>query len=97
MSLLMFISGSFLQIGTMGGVLLKKRVYKDQMETMIAQYVFPEFQSPFGFMRARVSAGPLVIFVLFHFVFCFLILLPKFISFPGRLNSSEKTSCILKL
>lgn len=43
------------QIGTMGGVLLKKRVYKDQMETMIAQYVFPEFQSPFGFMRARVS------------------------------------------
>ncbi|XP_047481954.1 importin-7-like isoform X1 [Penaeus chinensis] len=40
-------------IGTMGGVLLKKRVYKDQMETMIAQYVFPEFQSPFGFMRAR--------------------------------------------
>lgn len=39
----------------MGGVLLKKKIYKDQMETMIAQYVFPEFQSPFGFMRARVS------------------------------------------
>ncbi|MPC45668.1 Importin-7 [Portunus trituberculatus] len=41
-------------IGTLGGVLLKKKIYKDQMETMIAQYVFPEFQSPFGFMRARV-------------------------------------------
>ncbi|XP_042213506.1 importin-7-like isoform X2 [Homarus americanus] len=40
-------------IGTMGGVLLKKKIYKDQMETMIAQYVFPEFQSPYGFMRAR--------------------------------------------
>ncbi|KAK7056572.1 importin-7 [Halocaridina rubra] len=40
-------------IGTMGAVLLKKKIYKDQMETMIAQYVFPEFQSPYGFMRAR--------------------------------------------
>ncbi|KAK3874176.1 hypothetical protein Pcinc_016350 [Petrolisthes cinctipes] len=40
-------------IGTLGGVLLKKKIYKDQMETMIAQYVFPEFQSRFGFMRAR--------------------------------------------
>lgn len=40
-------------IGTMGNVLLKKKIYKDQMETMIATYVFPEFQSPYGFMRAR--------------------------------------------
>ncbi|XP_076030766.1 importin-7 msk isoform X2 [Oratosquilla oratoria] len=40
-------------IGTMGGLLLKKKIYKDQMETMIAQYIFPEFQSPHGFMRAR--------------------------------------------
>lgn len=40
-------------IGTLGAVLLKKKIYKDQMETMIAQYVFPEFQSPYGFMRAR--------------------------------------------
>ena len=43
----------FLQIGTIGSVLLKKKMYKEQMEPMIVQYVFPEFQSPHGFLRAR--------------------------------------------
>ena len=45
--------GVFHMIGTIGTVLLKKKIYKNQMEPMIAQYVFPEFQSPHGFLRAR--------------------------------------------
>ncbi|RXG69818.1 Importin-7 [Armadillidium vulgare] len=45
--------GVFHMIGSMGHLLLRKKLYKDQMERMIAQYVFKEFQSPFGFMRAR--------------------------------------------
>ncbi|MCL4127370.1 UNVERIFIED_CONTAM: hypothetical protein GTU68_054243 [Idotea baltica] len=45
--------GVFHMIGSMGNILLSKKFYKDQMERMIVQYVFPEFQSPYGFMRAR--------------------------------------------
>ena len=41
-------------VGAVAPVLLKKNMYKDQVEMMLVSYVFPEFQSPFGFLRARV-------------------------------------------
>lgn len=40
-------------IGAVAPVLLKKNVYKDQVEMMLVSYVFPEFISPHGFLRAR--------------------------------------------
>ena len=40
-------------IGTLATILLKKRVYRDQVENMLTTYVFPEFQNPVGHMRAR--------------------------------------------
>jgi hypothetical protein len=41
-------------VGAVAPVLLKKSVYKDQVEAMLITYVFPEFQSQHGFLRARV-------------------------------------------
>ena len=32
---------------------LQKKLYKQQLESMLVVHVFPEFQSPFGYMRAR--------------------------------------------
>lgn len=40
-------------IGSIAEVLLKKREYRDQIEQMLTEYVFPEFQSEHGHMRAR--------------------------------------------
>ncbi|XP_031553148.1 importin-7-like [Actinia tenebrosa] len=40
-------------IGTLADLLLKKKNYKDQLENMLVQHVFPEFTSPHGFIRAR--------------------------------------------
>lgn len=40
-------------IGAVAPVLLKKNLYKDQVEMMLVSYVFPEFQSQYGFLRAR--------------------------------------------
>lgn len=40
-------------IGTLADVLLKKRIYRDQVENMLTTYVFPEFQNAAGHMRAR--------------------------------------------
>ena len=40
-------------IGSIAPVLLKKNLYKDQVEMMLVTYVFPEFSSPNGFLRAR--------------------------------------------
>jgi importin-7 len=42
-------------VGAVAPVLLKKNVYKEQVEMMLVTYVFPEFQSPYGFLRARVK------------------------------------------
>lgn len=42
-------------IGSLADILLKKKIYKDQMELMLVTHVFPEFQSPHGFLRARAS------------------------------------------
>lgn len=40
-------------IGTLADVLVKKKAYRDQMEQMLTAYIFPEFNSPHGHMRAR--------------------------------------------
>lgn len=45
--------GAWHMVGSLAEVLLKKKLYRDQMETMIVTYVFPEFASPHGHMRAR--------------------------------------------
>lgn len=45
--------GALRMIGAVADVLLRKQRYRDQMEQMLAQYIFPEFQSPHGHMRAR--------------------------------------------
>ncbi|KPU74864.1 uncharacterized protein Dana_GF26794 [Drosophila ananassae] len=45
--------GALHMIGTLANVLLKKAQYRDQVESMLTTYVFPEFQNPAGHMRAR--------------------------------------------
>lgn len=47
--------GALCMVGAIADILFKKELYKDQMEQMLYTYVFPEFQSSCGFMRARVS------------------------------------------
>ena len=41
-------------VGSVAKILMKKNIYKDQVEMMLVTYVFPEFQSSCGFLRARV-------------------------------------------
>lgn len=45
--------GALHMVGTLADVLLKKKLYRDSMEQMLTTYIFPEFQSPYGHMRAR--------------------------------------------
>nr|BAN20938.1 importin 7 [Riptortus pedestris] len=45
--------GALHMVGTLAELLFKRKQYKDQMEQMMVQYVFPEFNSPHGHMRAR--------------------------------------------
>lgn len=45
--------GALHMIGTMADILLKKPVYKEQMEKFLVEIVFPEFASPHGHLRAR--------------------------------------------
>ncbi|XP_066600372.1 importin-7 [Prorops nasuta] len=45
--------GALHMVGSLADVLLKKKVYKEQMDKMLLQYVFPEFNSAHGHMRAR--------------------------------------------
>lgn len=40
-------------VGTLADILLKKKMYKDQLDHLFTKYVFPEFQSPRGHLRAR--------------------------------------------
>ncbi|XP_067110743.1 importin-8 isoform X4 [Osmerus mordax] len=40
-------------IGSLAELLLKKRLYRDQMELMLQNYVFPLLNSPLGYLRAR--------------------------------------------
>lgn len=45
--------GALNVIGTTSDVLMKRKAYKGQLEPMLVAHVFPEFKSPFGYMRAR--------------------------------------------
>ncbi|XP_040569729.1 importin-7 [Lepeophtheirus salmonis] len=45
--------GALHMIGTMGDILLKKKNYKDQMESFLVNVVFPEFAASEGHLRAR--------------------------------------------
>jgi len=45
--------GALHMIGTMADILLKKPVYKEQMEKFLVEIVFREFQAPQGHLRAR--------------------------------------------
>ena len=45
--------GALHMIGTMADILLKKKVYKNQMEQFLVSIVFPEFNSKHGHLRAR--------------------------------------------
>nr|XP_054761682.1 importin-7-like [Lytechinus pictus] len=47
--------GALHMIGTLAEILLKKKIYKDQMEQMLVSHIFPEFSSPHGYMRARAN------------------------------------------
>ncbi|XP_067928154.1 importin-7-like [Watersipora subatra] len=49
-------------LGALGKLLLKKDVYKNQVETLLTTYVYPEFKSEHPFLRARAC------WVLQHFV-----------------------------
>eukprot|EP00088_Acartia_fossae_P059408 TRINITY_DN7049_c0_g1_i5.p1 TRINITY_DN7049_c0_g1~~TRINITY_DN7049_c0_g1_i5.p1 ORF type:complete len:1055 (-),score=320.46 TRINITY_DN7049_c0_g1_i5:228-3392(-) len=45
--------GALHMIGTMADILLKKPVYKEQMEKFLVEIVFREFNAPQGHLRAR--------------------------------------------
>lgn len=45
--------GALHMIGSISSVLLKKPLFKDQMEQLLVTYVFPLFSNPHGFLRAR--------------------------------------------
>lgn len=45
--------GALHMVGAVADVLLKKDLYKDQMENMLAAYVYPNFESELGYLRAR--------------------------------------------
>ncbi|KAK7913326.1 hypothetical protein WMY93_013537 [Mugilogobius chulae] len=45
--------GALHMIGSLAEILLKKKIYKDQMEFMLQNHVFPLFHNVLGYMRAR--------------------------------------------
>ncbi len=45
--------GALHMIGSLADILLKKKAYKENMEDFLVRFVFPEFQSPYGHLRAR--------------------------------------------
>lgn len=47
------IDGALHMIGSVADILLKKDIFKDQMEMMLAKYVFEHMASPVGYLRAR--------------------------------------------
>ncbi len=46
--------GALHMIGTMADILLKKPMYKEQMEKFLVEIVFPEFASPHGHLRCAL-------------------------------------------
>lgn len=45
--------GALHMVGSLADVLLKKKPYRDQLDQLFIKYVFPEFNSDRGHMRAR--------------------------------------------
>ncbi|XP_053624286.1 importin-7 [Plodia interpunctella] len=45
--------GALHMVGTLNDILMKKKFYKEEIDSLLSQYVFPEFHSPLGYMRAR--------------------------------------------
>lgn len=45
--------GALHMIGTLADVLLKRKMYKVQLENMLVQHVYPEFKNSLGYLRAR--------------------------------------------
>ncbi|XP_026331867.1 importin-7 isoform X2 [Hyposmocoma kahamanoa] len=45
--------GALHMVGTLTGLLLKKKLYKEEIDSLLSQHVFPEFSSPYRYMRAR--------------------------------------------
>jgi hypothetical protein len=45
--------GALHMVGSLADVLLRKKVYRDQLDQLFIKYVFPEFNSDRGHMRAR--------------------------------------------
>lgn len=45
--------GALHMVGSLADVLLKKQLYRDQLDQLFIKYVFPEFISDKGHMRAR--------------------------------------------
>ncbi|XP_069364625.1 importin-7-like isoform X2 [Maniola hyperantus] len=45
--------GALHMVGTLNDILIKKKFYKDEIDSLLSQYVFPEFHSQLGYMRAR--------------------------------------------
>lgn len=49
-------AGALHIVGAVANTLLQKKIYKDQVELMLVNHVFPEFASEHGYLRARVGA-----------------------------------------
>eukprot|EP00794_Sanderia_malayensis_P018281 gene18281-20104_t len=47
--------GAFHMLGSLAKKLIKKKEYSNNMEIVLVRHVFPEFQSEFGFLRARAN------------------------------------------
>ncbi|XP_014206399.1 importin-7 [Copidosoma floridanum] len=45
--------GALHMVGALADILLKRNIYKEQMDELLLQYVFPEFNSSHGHMRTR--------------------------------------------
>ncbi|XP_049885222.1 importin-7 isoform X1 [Pectinophora gossypiella] len=45
--------GALHMVGTLNDILMKKKYYKEEIDSLLSQYVFPEFHSNLGHMRAR--------------------------------------------
>ncbi|XP_059055104.1 importin-7 [Achroia grisella] len=45
--------GALHMVGTLNDILMKKKFYKEEIDSLLSQYVFSEFNSNLGYMRAR--------------------------------------------
>ncbi|XP_061718508.1 importin-7 isoform X1 [Cydia pomonella] len=45
--------GALHMVGTLSDLLIKKKFYKEEIDSLLSQYVFPEYSNPLGYMRAR--------------------------------------------